>query len=77
MSSVDQNFARQLDGIKLERVFEDKASGKNEKRPALVALKAFVREGDAVVVHSIDRLARNLVDLPAIFPGRNDSAVTC
>lgn len=66
VSSVDQNLARQLDGIQLDRVFEDKASGKNAERPALKQLQLFVREGDTVLVHSIDRLARNLVDLRAI-----------
>jgi DNA invertase Pin-like site-specific DNA recombinase len=76
VSSVDQNLARQLDGIKLDRVFEDKASGKDVKRPALTALQAFVREGDTVMVHSIDRLARNLVDLRAIVSGLNDKGVT-
>jgi DNA invertase Pin-like site-specific DNA recombinase len=75
VSSVDQNLARQLDGIKLDRLFEDKASGKDAKRPALVALQAFVREGDTVMVHSIDRLARNLVDLRAIVSGLNDKGV--
>lgn len=76
VSSVDQNLARQLDGIKLDRVFEDKASGKDTKRPALAALQVFVREGDTVIVHSIDRLARNLVDLRAIVSGLNDKGVT-
>lgn len=76
VSSVDQNLARQLDGIKLDRVFEDKASGKDTKRPALAALQVFVREGDTVIVHSIDRLARNLVDLRAIVLGLNDKGVT-
>lgn len=76
VSSVDQNLARQLDGIKLDRVFEDKASGKDAKRLALLALQAFVREGDTVMVHSIDRLARNLVDLRAIVSGLNEKGVT-
>jgi DNA invertase Pin-like site-specific DNA recombinase len=76
VSSIDQNLARQLDGIRLDRVFEDKASGKDVKRPALVALQAFVREGDTVLVHSIDRLARNLVDLRATVSSLNDKGVT-
>jgi len=75
VSSVDQNLARQLDGIKLDRLFEDKASGKDTKRPALAALQTFVREGDIVIVHSIDRLARNLVDLRSIVSGLNDKGV--
>ncbi len=63
VSSLDQNQVRQLDGIKLDKVFTDKASGKDTNRPALNALLDFVREGDTVVVHSMDRLARNLDNL--------------
>ena len=63
VSSYDQNTDRQLDGIALDRTFTDKASGKDVKRPQLEAMLSFVREGDTVVVHSMDRLARNLVDL--------------
>lgn len=36
------------------------------ERPELEAMLAFVREGDVVVVHSMDRLSRNLDDLPRI-----------
>ena len=53
-------------GISLEivdKVFTDKASGKDTKRPQLDAMLSFVRDGDTVVVHSMDRLARNLDDL--------------
>jgi len=63
VSSYDQNVDRQLDGVELDRVFTDKASGKDVKRPQLEAMLAFVREGDTLVVHSMDRLARNLDDL--------------
>ena len=63
VSSFDQNPERQLENISLNKVFTDKASGKDTKRPELEALLAFVREGDTVVVHSMDRLARNLDDL--------------
>jgi len=66
VSSLDQNNARQLDGVALDRVFEDKASGKDTKRPQLESALAFVREGDTLVVHSMDRLARNLDDLRRI-----------
>ena len=66
VSSVDQNADRQLDGLALDRVFTDRASGKDAKRPELEAMLAFVREGDVVVVHSMDRLARNLDDLRRI-----------
>ena len=63
VSSVDQNTVRQLDGIAVERTFTDKASGKDTTRPALDEMLAFVRDGDTVIVHSMDRLARNLDDL--------------
>ena len=63
VSTVDQNPDRQLEGVALDRVFTDKASGKDTKRPELDALLAYVRDGDTVVVHSMDRLARNLEDL--------------
>ena len=63
VSSFDQNPERQLDRIELDKVFTDKASGKDTLRPELDALQSFVREGDTVVVHSMDRLARNLDDL--------------
>jgi DNA invertase Pin-like site-specific DNA recombinase len=45
------------------RIFFEKASGKDVQRPQLEAMLSYVREGDTVVVHSMDRLARNLDDL--------------
>jgi len=63
VSSFDQNTDRQLDGLKLDRVFIDKASGKDINRPELEKLLAYVRAGDTIVVHSMDRLARNLDNL--------------
>ncbi len=66
VSSIDQNVERQLDGIALDRTFTDKASGKDVRRPELEAMVGFVRDGDTVVVHSMDRLAHNLDDLRGI-----------
>jgi DNA invertase Pin-like site-specific DNA recombinase len=66
VSSIDQNPERQLETIQLDRVFTDKASGRDIQRPQLEALLTFAREGDIVVVHSMDRLARNLEDLRQI-----------
>ena len=63
VSSFDQNPERQLEQTQVSKVFTDKASGKDTQRPQLEALLSFVREGDTVVVHSMDRLARNLDDL--------------
>lgn len=66
VSAFDQNPERQLEGIQLHRTFTDKASGKDVQRPQLEALMSFTRAGDTVVVHSMDRLARNLDDLRRI-----------
>jgi len=66
VSSFDQNPKRQLEQVQVDRVFVDKASGKDTQRPQLDALLTFVRDGDTVVVHSMDRLARNLDDLRKI-----------
>ena len=45
-------------------------------RPALQDMLLFVRAGDEVVVHSIDRLARNLMDLQSLIQELNDKGVT-
>jgi DNA invertase Pin-like site-specific DNA recombinase len=63
VSSFAQNTERQLDGIELDEVFTDKVSGKDTDRPALADLLKHTRAGDTVLVHSMDRLARNLDDL--------------
>lgn len=66
VSSADQNLARQLEQLKSEntdKIFEDKASGATTKRPAFQQMMEYVREGDTIVVCSMDRLARNLTDL--------------
>jgi DNA invertase Pin-like site-specific DNA recombinase len=63
VSTLDQRTERQLEQIPVDRVFTDQVSGKDTLRPQLAALLAFVREGDTVVVHSMDRLARTLEDL--------------
>lgn len=63
VSTADQNTDRQLDGLELDKVFTDHASGKDTNRPQMQAMLAHVREGDELVVHSMDRLARSLVDL--------------
>lgn len=66
VSSLDQNPDRQLEELKVhgvEKIFMDKVSGKNADRPELQEMLSFVREGDVLIVHSLDRLARNLADL--------------
>jgi len=75
VSSLDQNTERQLDGQELDKVFTDKASGKDTKRPQLEGALDYLREGDSLVVHSMDRLARNLDDLRRIVLGLTSKGV--
>ena len=75
VSTLDQNTERQLDGQDLDKVFTDKASGKDTKRPQLQASLHYLREGDSLVVHSMDRLARNLDDLRRIVLGLTSKGI--
>ena len=64
VSSVDQNTDRQtFEGVTVDKTFTDKCSGGTRNRPALTEMLEYVREGDTIVCHSIDRLARDLGDL--------------
>lgn len=63
VSSVGQNTDRQLDGVHLDVTYEEKLSGKDTNRPELANMMKAIRSGDTVHVHSMDRLARNMVDL--------------
>ena len=69
VSSLDQSTARQLDGQTFDEVFEDKVSGATTERTALQDMLRFVRKGDCLHVHSIDRLARSLEDLLSLVKG--------
>ncbi len=75
VSSADQNPARQLEGEVLDKTFTDYASGKDADRPQLALMLAHVREHDVVVVHSMDRLARNSTDLRRIVEDLNNRKV--
>ena len=75
VSTLEQSLDRQDLG-KCDRVFEEKQSAGSTNRPTLQELLSFVRSGDEVVVHSIDRLARNLIDLQNIIQELNDKGVT-
>jgi len=78
VSSVDQNPERQIEGIQTlspDKVFTDKCSGKDTKRPQLEAMLSYVREGDMLVVHSLDRLGRNLDDLRRLVTQLNNRGV--
>lgn len=75
VSSVDQCLDRQLDGIELDNRFEDKCSGGTTNRPGLEACLKHIRKGDTLHVHSIDRLARNLLDLQTLVTKLSDQGV--
>lgn len=76
VSSLDQSFERQLEGMDLDEVFTDKASGKDTKREQLEAMLKFARKGDSIHVHSMDRLARNLDDLRKIVKELNEKGIS-
>ena len=75
VSTVEQKFDRQELG-ELDKLFEEKVSGSNAEREALNEMIDFVRQDDEVVVHSIDRLARNLRDLQNIIETLNNKGVS-
>jgi DNA invertase Pin-like site-specific DNA recombinase len=75
VNTLDQHIERQLEGIEVDKIFLDKVSGKDTKRPQLDLLMSLVRGGDTVIVHSMDRLARNLDDLRRIVQTLTDKGV--
>lgn len=76
VSSAGQNLDRQLAEKELDKVFTEKASAKDVNRPQLQDCIQYLREGDRLHVHSIDRMARNLVDLQSIIKELNDKKIT-
>lgn len=66
VSTHNQNTERQLNGYPVDKIFTDYASGKDSDRVQLKEMLNYVRDGDMVVVHSMDRLARNVEDLLAM-----------
>lgn len=77
VSSVDQNPERQLEGIKLDKKFTYHVSGKSIKRPELEKLLEYAKGGDEIVVHSMDRLARNLDDLGKLVKDFTSRDINC
>lgn len=78
VSTQEQNEARQIEAAKAaecEKVFLDKASGKNAERKELKKMLEFVRQGDVVFVSEISRLARNTADLLNIVEALNQKGV--
>jgi len=75
VSSASQSLDRQeLEGC--DKVFEEKITGAKRDRPELNRMLDYIRDGDEVHVHSIDRLARDLRDLQSIIEQINDKDAT-
>lgn len=66
VSTIEQNPNRQYSDLKkykIDKFFEEHASGKNTERPVLNEMLNFIREGDTLFIESFSRLARNTADL--------------
>ena len=69
VSTVEQNEDRQLENLKqyqIDRIFSEKVSAKDTKRPQLQEMLRYVREGDTVYINDFSRLARSTMDLLSI-----------
>jgi DNA invertase Pin-like site-specific DNA recombinase len=78
VSTVEQNEARQLEGLKkynIDKWFTEKVSGKNTNRPQLTAMLEFAREGDTIYIHDFSRMARSTKDLLDIVEQLNSKGV--
>lgn len=76
VSAIDQNTERQLEGIELDQTFTEIASSKDANRPQLQEMIRFARTEDAIIIYSMDRLARNLDDLRSIIKQLTDKGAT-
>lgn len=78
VSSKDQNEDRQVVALKaagVEKIYQDKISGKDTNRPDLQAMLQYVREGDTIVIESISRLARNTLDFLTLVKALTEKGV--
>jgi len=67
VSTAKQDLDRQIDalqaaGIDAARIYLDKKSGSTVDRPGLRAVVDYARDGDVIVVHTLDRLGRTVRD---------------
>lgn len=78
VSTEAQNTARQEEALallNLDKIFIDKASGKDTERPQLTAALSHVREGDTFIIYSMDRLSRSLTDLTSLVKNLTSKGV--
>jgi DNA invertase Pin-like site-specific DNA recombinase len=76
VSTPEQHPERQMTEMKADKFYVDIYTGKVLERPQFQAMMSFIREGDTLVVHSLDRLARNLTDLRNTVLGLVDKGIT-
>ena len=76
VSSEDQNPERQLEGLEVDKLYIEKISGKDLNRPMLDELLKYIREGDTLVAHSMDRLARDLINLKQLVKKLTEGGIT-
>lgn len=76
VSSEDQNPERQLEGLEVDKLYIEKVSGKDLNRPVLDDLLKYIREGDTLVAHSMDRLARDLINLKQLVKKLTEGGIT-
>lgn len=80
VSSTAQSLERQLDalataGISTDRIYRDMRTGTTVDRPGLTALIDHAREGDMIVVHTLDRLGRNLREVLTLVHGMAERGI--
>ena len=69
VSSLEQNLDRQIDQLRaagVSQIYKEKIGGSTRHRPQLEEVLRYLRKGDQLIVTSMDRLARSLVDLHTI-----------
>ncbi len=76
VSTYEQHMDRQLEGVRLDKVYKDAVSGKDTNRPELQKCLSSLQKGDILHVHSIDRLTRNLQDLLRVLEEMAERGVT-
>ena len=76
VSTEEQATDRQLDGLTLDRIYEEKVSGAKRDRQQLQAMLDALRAGDEVFVHEMSRLGRSLIDLKTLVGEITGKGVT-
>lgn len=79
VSSQDQNLDRQIvlmNQLNIDKLFQEKISGENTNRPEFQNLLDFIREGDCVIVTSLDRLGRDYEDIKNTVTFMKEKKVT-